>query len=52
VADVWTAMTITGAPAARYTHTGTWTDNGYIVFGGFDTSLTYFGASADYVPGG
>lgn len=34
----FTAMTTTGAPSARYGHTGVWTGSKYLVWGGYDGS--------------
>lgn len=37
--DSWTAITTTGAPAARYMHMGVWTGARLIVWGGYDDSV-------------
>ena len=50
VADSWTAVTTTGAPAARYRHTAVWTGSEMIVWGGFNGN--YFNGTFSYTPPG
>ena len=38
VANTWTALPTTGAPAARYSHTAVWTGSEMIVWGGYGTA--------------
>ena len=40
-ANSWTAVSTTGAPAARYSHTAVWTGSEMIVWGGYNDG-TYF----------
>jgi N-acetylneuraminic acid mutarotase len=45
----WTAVTTTGAPAARSSHTAVWTGSEMIVWGGYNGS--YLNDTFSYTPG-
>ena len=47
-ANPWTAITTSGAPAARYLHTAVWTGNTMIILGGIGSS--YFNDTFSYTP--
>jgi hypothetical protein len=49
-ANTWTAVTTTGAPAARELHTAVWTGSGMIVWGG-DKSPGFLNDTWSYTPG-
>lgn len=44
----WTSTTTTGAPTGRTEHTGVWTGNELIVWGGWDNATTYYNTGAEY----
>jgi N-acetylneuraminic acid mutarotase len=48
-ADSWMAVTTTGAPAGRYSHTAVWTGSEMIVWGGYNGS--YLNDTWSYIPG-
>ena len=49
--DVWTAMTVVGAPSARVRSTTVWADTGMTVFGGWNgSSYPAYGDAFTYVP--
>jgi hypothetical protein len=48
-ADAWSGVTMTGAPAARYNHTGVWTGQRFVVWGGGDGSA-YLASGGRYDP--
>ena len=47
----WTAVSTTGAPAARYHHTAVWTGSEMIVWGGYNGS-SYLNDGGRYNPAG
>jgi N-acetylneuraminic acid mutarotase len=51
--DIWTPVTTTGAPAARYEHTAVWTGTRMIIWGGinFNTGLLNSGGGYDPAAG-
>ena len=46
----WTAVSTTGAPAARSSHTAVWTGSEMIVWGGSDTSVGHLNDGGRYDP--
>lgn len=46
----WVATTTTGAPTARYWHTGVWTGSEAIMWGGYDTGAFHTRTGARYNP--
>ncbi len=42
VANSWTALPATGEPPARYWHTAVWTGSQMIVWGGYNSSVTFY----------
>src|SRR5207247_7983185 len=51
ITDSWALSTVTNAPAARARHTAVWTGSQMIVWGGYDSSLTYINTGGRYNPG-
>jgi N-acetylneuraminic acid mutarotase len=49
--DSWTATTVINAPNARFLHTGIWSGNEMIVWGGVDENLFYLDTGGRYSPG-
>jgi hypothetical protein len=50
VANTWSAMTTSNAPADRYAHTAVWTGSEMIVWGGLDDTLTRVNTGGRYNP--
>jgi N-acetylneuraminic acid mutarotase len=50
VANSWTALPTTGAPAGRNLHTAVWTGSEMIVWGGVASGSTYFNDGGRYNP--
>jgi len=46
----WTAMTTTGAPSIRYSHTAVWTGTQMVVWGGYDGTSAYLNDGAIWTP--
>ena len=52
VANAWTALPTSVAPAARYAHTTVWTGTDMIVWGGLGSSSAALGDGVRYSPAG